>query len=77
MKYYRVNERGDMSSFSVYDGRKKKWINKGFMLKGQLFTEREYKKMGVIKWACDEIELKKNRVKVYSDGARYERGVWF
>lgn len=77
MKYYRVNNRGDMSPTFKWDGRKKKNVRTGFVLKNQLFTEREFKKLGLSWIDVDEIELKKSQVKLYPSGARYEKGVWF
>jgi hypothetical protein len=75
MKYYKVTDRGDMSPIYAYDGRKKKTVSKGFLIKNQLLTEREYKKFRLTWREADEIELKKNRVKLYPDGLRFEKAV--
>ena len=73
MKYYRVNDRGDMFPYHIYNGRSKKWMGRGFLLKGQLLTPSEYQKMGVFNYHVDEIEIKKSSVKYYEDGTRYEK----
>lgn len=76
MLYYRVNDRGDMTPYRVYDGRKKKWICKGFLVKNELYTEREFNRFNVNDLCFDLVELKKNRVRRYKDGSRFERGAW-
>lgn len=75
MKYYKVNHRGDMQPVYIYDGRKKKTVSKGFLIEGQLLSEKEYKRFRLTWREADEIELKKNRVKLYPDGLRFERAV--
>jgi hypothetical protein len=76
MLYYRVNDNGDMLPYRVYDGRKKKWVSKGFLVINELYTEKEFMRMNINDLAFDLIELKKNQVRKYGDGTRYQKGVW-
>jgi hypothetical protein len=66
-----------MTPYRVYDGRKRKWVSKGFLVINELYTEKEFMRMNINDLAFDLIELKKNQVKKYSDGSRYQKGVWF
>lgn len=77
MKYYRVNDRGDMSPYYKRDGRNGKVSSPGFLVKNELYTEKELKKIIVSNLDFDIVEIKKTNVKKYSSGSRYEKGVWF